>query len=100
MEQITDDNAAIRAAIADAHFPSLAGAVAHLTGDIGVLRAGRPVYDFFGDGQGGFSPERKAEIGEVALAALAGIRDKGSEAFAAAPQPAIREILSCVEMNR
>src|SRR5579864_407829 len=96
MEQITENDAAIREAIAAAHFPSLAGAVAHLTGDMGILRAGRPAYDFFGDGQGGFSPERKAEIGEAALAALARIRDAGGEAFAAARQPAIPEILSFV----
>jgi 4-hydroxyacetophenone monooxygenase len=86
----------IRAAIADAHLPSLAGAVARLTGDTGVLRSGPPVYDFFGDGQGGFPAERKAQIGEAALAALATLRDRGEDAFAMAPHAPIREILNFV----
>jgi 4-hydroxyacetophenone monooxygenase len=93
---IRESDEAIRAAIAAAHFPSLAGAVAHLTRDAAVLRAGRPVYDFFGDGQGGFSPERKAQIAEAAFAALTTLREKGTEAFPAAPQALIRKILDFV----
>ena len=93
---IREPDEAIRTSLADAHFPSLAGAVAHLTGDTAVLRAGRPVYDFFGDGQGGFSPERKAEIAEAAFAALTSLRDKGAAAFAAVPQTLVREILNFV----
>jgi 4-hydroxyacetophenone monooxygenase len=93
---IRESNAQIRAAIDDAHFPSLAGAVAHLTGDAGVLRAGRPVYDFFGDGQGGFSPERKAQIADAAVAVLTRLRDKGADAFAAASQLPIHEVMNFV----
>ena len=83
MEPIHEDDLAIRAAIVDAHFPSLAGALAHLTGDLGVLRGGRPVYDFFGDGQGGFTAERKAQITDAVVSTVAAIRDKGIDAFAA-----------------
>jgi len=90
----TDDE--IRAALGDAHFPSLAGAITHLTGDDGVLCAGRPVYDFFGDGQGGFLPERKAQIADAALATLATLRDKGAGALAAKAHPPVHEIMNFV----
>ncbi|HEX3430670.1 MAG TPA: NAD(P)/FAD-dependent oxidoreductase [Rhizomicrobium sp.] len=93
---IRDDDAAIRAAIADAHFPSLAGAIAHLTGNADVLRAGRPVYDFFGDGQGGFSAQRKAQIADAALAVLRTLRDGGPDAFAAAPVLSTHDIMNFV----
>src|SRR5690348_14057324 len=96
MEHVREDDAAIRAAMADAHFPSLAGAVAHLTGETNVLRSGPPVYDFFGDGQGGFPAERKAQIADLAVAAMATLRDKGSEAFATATSLPIHEIMNFV----
>jgi len=96
MELIREDDAAIRAALADAHFPSLAGAVAHLTGDTGILSEGRPVYDFFGDGQGGFAPGRKAQIAEAAAGVLRTLRDRGADAFATASHASIHEIMNFV----
>ncbi|HLY05167.1 MAG TPA: NAD(P)/FAD-dependent oxidoreductase [Rhizomicrobium sp.] len=96
MESIREDDTTIRAATADAHFPSLAGAVAQLTGDPGILRGGRPAYDFFGDGQGGFSAARKAQICDAAVAAMASIRDKGVEAFAAVQSPHVHDIMNFV----
>jgi 4-hydroxyacetophenone monooxygenase len=93
---IREPDEEIRAAIADAHFPSLAGAVAHLTGDAAVLQTGRPAYDFFGDGQGGLSPERKSQIAEAAVAALTALRDKGANAFASAPRISVHEIMKFV----
>ena len=96
MEPIRDDDSAIRAATKDAHFPSLAGAVAHLTGDLGIFREGRPAYDFFGDGQGGFSAARKAQICDSAVAAMAAIRDRGVDAFAAAKLPDVHHIMNFV----
>ena len=60
---ITESDAAIARAIADAHLPSLIAAAAHLSGDAAILRMGAtPVYDFFGDGQGGFTPEQTGKI--------------------------------------
>ena len=48
-----------RRAIEDAHLPSLIAAAAHISGDLALLRTGAiPVYDIFGDGQGGFTPEK------------------------------------------
>jgi 4-hydroxyacetophenone monooxygenase len=93
---ICESDEAIRSAIADAHFPSLAGAIAHLTGETSVLCSGRPIYDFFGDGQGGFSPERKAQIAETTLSTLAKLRDRGGDAFATAPRLPAQEIMSFV----
>ncbi len=61
----------IRAALAEAHIPSLMAALVHLTGDTSHLRPEWcPVYDFFGDGQGGLPPEVQDELRERAHAAL------------------------------
>ena len=58
-------------AIAAAHLPSLAVTVAHLTGSEALLRAvPRPVYDFFGDGQGGLTEDARAHVRESAHAAI------------------------------
>jgi 4-hydroxyacetophenone monooxygenase len=66
---VTSD--AIRAALAEAHIPSLMAALVHLTGDASHLRPDwRPVYDFFGDGQGGLPPDVQEELREAAHAAL------------------------------
>ena len=39
---IREPDETIRTSLADAHFPSIAGAVAHLTGDTAVLRIRPP----------------------------------------------------------
>src|ERR1700754_4196206 len=47
-------------ALKDAHIPSLMMALVHLTGDASHLNPDmKPVYDFFGDGQGGLSAEKQ-----------------------------------------
>ena len=60
------DPAELKQALADAHLPSLMMALVHLTGDAGHLDGVKPVYDFFGDGQGGIAPEKQAQIRELA----------------------------------
>lgn len=72
------DDPAIDEAVAAAHIPSLILALVHLTGDDGLLdRVPRPVYDFFGDGQGGIPAETQAIIRAQAAAALKAWRDGG-----------------------
>ena len=45
-------------ALKEAHIPSLMMALVHLTGDASHLKDDRkPVYDFFGDGQGNIAPD-------------------------------------------
>ena len=52
----------IEGALKDAHIPSLMMALVHLTGDAAFLTDDmKPVYDFFGDGQGGLPAAQKTE---------------------------------------
>ncbi|HEY1612864.1 MAG TPA: NAD(P)/FAD-dependent oxidoreductase [Rhizomicrobium sp.] len=85
---IREDDAAIERAIADAHFPSLAAALVHVTGDTDLIRRHiRPAYSFFGDGQGGLGPAQKARIAQAASEALGALRD--GKASLPPPSPAI-----------
>src|ERR1043166_9839248 len=60
------DEARIDQAPSEAHIPSLMMALVHLTGDASHLKDDRrPVYDFWGDGQGNIKPEGQAEIREA-----------------------------------
>ena len=75
---ITADDAAIAAALRDAHVPSLIVALVHLSGDAGFLKpAWQPVFRFGGDGQGELSPAVQAEVRAAALAAIIAYRDRG-----------------------
>ena len=66
-----DDAAVLEWALKDAHIPSLMMALVHLTGSAAHLTDDmKPVYDFFGDGQGGFSPEKQQAIRDMAKAAM------------------------------
>jgi len=61
------DEARIDRALSEAHIPSLMMALVHLTGDASHLKDDRrPVYDFWGDGQGNIQPEVQQEIREAA----------------------------------
>ncbi|HWA92736.1 MAG TPA: NAD(P)/FAD-dependent oxidoreductase [Rhizomicrobium sp.] len=58
-------------ALKDAHIPSLMMALVHLTGDASFLTPDmKPVYDFFGDGQGGLSDEKQQWVRDAARKAL------------------------------
>jgi 4-hydroxyacetophenone monooxygenase len=75
---LTDDDTAIAQALESAHLPSLIAALVHVTGDAGpVTGAFRPIYDFFGDGQGGLTEEQRVKVKADALAALKAYRDRG-----------------------
>ena len=57
------DETWIDQALTEAHVPSLMMALVHLTGDASHLKDDRkPVYDFFGDGQGNIAPDVQEEI--------------------------------------
>ena len=94
---IRENNSAIQAAIASAHYPSLAAALVHLTGDASLIRGGvKPVYEFFGDGQGGLSDQQKSEIAAAAMKTLGALRD-GHLARTARPSlSTIRETMNFV----
>ncbi len=87
LEPITSTDAEIRAAIEDAHLPSLAASLVHLTGDPSIVTGDiKPVYDFFGDGQGGLNDEQRARVKRLAFEALKSYRDSGQLAPIPAPQ--------------
>jgi 4-hydroxyacetophenone monooxygenase len=80
IEPITSSDAEIKKAIEDAHLPSLAAALVHLTGDASLVTGDiKPVYDFFGDGQGGLTPEQQARVKNRAFEALKTLRDNGGK---------------------
>jgi 4-hydroxyacetophenone monooxygenase len=78
--RITESNDEIRAALAEAHLPSLLPALAHVTGNLGILRAElRPdTTSMVGDPSGFEGGEPAAQSArELALEVLAGYRDAG-----------------------
>ncbi len=82
-------DAAIEAALAEAHVPSLINALVHLTGDASLIRGDiRPTSQLFGDPQGGISAEHQAALRARALDALRAYRDAGCPALAP-PSPAL-----------
>ena len=79
-EPIRADDAAIRAALEDAHVPSLMNALVHLTGDPSIIRGEvRPAAGFLVDPQGGISPEDQAAVRATAFAAIRAFRDGGEK---------------------
>ncbi len=73
---ITDGDDVIRNAIEQAHLPSLIAALVHITGDAGLVGGEiKPVYDFFGDGQGGLTDAQRAATKALAFDALRKLRD-------------------------
>ena len=88
-------DAEIAAALEGAHVPSLLVAVAHLTGNADHLRDfSRPVYEFFGDGQGGLPPDQQARARVLAFDALVAHRDRGS---VLPPRPSPQAIRACMD---
>jgi 4-hydroxyacetophenone monooxygenase len=73
---ITESDEALKAAIEEAHLPSLIAALVHVTGDTSLIAGDiKPVYDFFGDGQGGLTDAQRASTKARALSALRDLRD-------------------------
>jgi len=90
---MTDDE--IDAALEGAHIPSLLVAIAHLTGNADHLRVfDRPVYEFFGDGQGNLPHEQQAKAQALAAAAMRAHRDRGETL---PPRPSEGAIRACMD---
>lgn len=87
----------IRDAIAEAHLPSLIAALVHLTGDTGLVTGDiKPVYDFFGDGQGGLSDSQKAHVQSYALDAIKRHLAAGAPRPAPLAAPVVRRLMNFV----
>jgi len=75
---ITDDDAAIAAALEDVSIPTLLCSMVHLTGDPSWIRSDiRPAGIFLNEFQGFMSPDDQAEARRRALAAIIEFRDGG-----------------------
>lgn len=97
--RITESDDEIRRALAEAHLPSLLPALAHLTGDLGVLRPElRPdTSSMVGDPTGFLGGERAAQQArELALRVLARYRDDGCPPPKAPSDDFLRAILAWI----
>jgi 4-hydroxyacetophenone monooxygenase len=92
---ITDDDATIRAALDAADVPPLLAAVAHLTGDLSLLRDEvRPNPMLMLEPDAGISPEHAALGRDLAAAALSKWRDGGCKRM---PEPASDDLHRIIE---
>ena len=97
LKPIEADDAAIEAALAEAHVPSLINALVHLTGDASLIRgSARPVSELFGDPQGGISETDQAEVRARALEALIAYRDAGCPQLPAPPVELVKEMVDFI----
>ncbi len=95
IQPLTADDAALRAALTDAHLPALLPAIAQLTGDFSVLApALTPSADFLAGEQGGLSAERQELGRQVAFKALAAYRDGGCKP---APHPTDEQMRQLID---
>jgi hypothetical protein len=63
VRHMSGDDDTIRAALAEAHVPSLMLALVHLTGDLDILRGEiRPQMAFLGDANAGISEVQQAQV--------------------------------------
>jgi 4-hydroxyacetophenone monooxygenase len=99
-EPITQDDEAIRAALQDAHVPSLMLALVHLTGDLSLLRGDiRPSGDFLssmGDPQGGVTEAQQARIRARALEVLSAYRDGGGKMPPPPSEEVVQEMINFI----
>ncbi|MCZ6502087.1 MAG: NAD(P)/FAD-dependent oxidoreductase, partial [Gammaproteobacteria bacterium] len=86
---ITDDDETIKAALAVAHIPSLVCSLVHLTGNAELVKGDiRPVFEFFGDPQGGLTQEQQQHFRDLAFEALKNYRDNKGK-LPASPQDSL-----------
>lgn len=85
IEPITATDEELRDALEVADLPALLPALAHVTGDLSLLRPELRIDPLLmGEDQGGLTPEQQADIRALALDTLIAFRDGGS---VAAPMP-------------
>ncbi|HCS29680.1 MAG TPA: 4-hydroxyacetophenone monooxygenase [Spongiibacteraceae bacterium] len=94
-EKITDDNAAIEAALTDASIPTLMLSMIHMSGDAALLDGGiRPLGVYLNEVQGYMSEEDKAGIRAQALDVITRYRDNGCQAVPIKDPETIRRMMS------
>jgi 4-hydroxyacetophenone monooxygenase len=92
---ITDDDAAIAAAMEDVSIPALMLSLVHITGDPSIIRGDLgPQGLFLNEVQGFMSEEAKTEVRRQAVEIIAAYRDGGCELPAPPPRDLIQEMMS------
>lgn len=92
---IDADDDTIRAALEDAHIPSLMNALVHLTGDADIIRGDiQPESGFLVDPQGGIAEEDQARVREQAFEALKAYRDNGQRLPSAPATDLVHEMVN------
>ena len=92
---ITDDDATIRAMLADVSIPTLVLSMVHLTGDPSWIRGPiRPLGLFLNEIQGYLPEEQKAQIREQALEAIMNFRDGGCVLPSPPDEELLREMMA------
>ena len=77
---IRDTDETIKAALKEAHIPSLVCSLVHMTGDQELVRGDiRPTLELFGDPQGGLTEEQQQHFRDLAFEALKSYRDSAGE---------------------
>jgi 4-hydroxyacetophenone monooxygenase len=94
IEPITATDDELRDALTVADLPALLPALAHVTGDLGLLRAELQVDPaLMGEDQGGLTPEQQQAIRDLALETLIRFRDGGSITAPIPTGPDLKRIL-------
>ena len=94
IEPITATDDELRAALEVADLPALLPALAHVTGDLSVLRDELRIDPLLmGEDQGGLTPEQQERIRALALSTLVAFRDGGSVVAPMPTGPDLRRIL-------
>jgi 4-hydroxyacetophenone monooxygenase len=91
----TKPRADLRDALQEAHIPTLATVLAHLTGDLTWIEGERPVYAPFGDGQGELSSAFQAKVRAAAAAALDAL-DRGAPLPPPPPPETVRKMMDYI----
>jgi 4-hydroxyacetophenone monooxygenase len=96
-QPVTEPDDVIGRHLAAAHVPSLLASLVHLTGDTSLMRGDiRPSSEFFGDPQGGLTPEQQARVRALALDVLRAYRDGGCRRPPTPDDDTILEMMSFV----
>jgi 4-hydroxyacetophenone monooxygenase len=95
IEPITASDDELREALAVSDLPALLPALAHITGDLSLLRPELRIDPLLmADDQGGLTPEQQADIRSLALDTLVAFRDGGSIAAPMPTGPDLKQILA------
>src|SRR6476659_9658999 len=94
IEPITATDDELRAALEGAHLPAILPALAHVTGDLSLLRDDlRVEFSLMIEEQGGLTPEQQEALRALALDTLIAFRDGGSVTAPMPTGPDLRRIL-------